>query len=367
MTTPGRGAGVPAPVPGTTSTPADDRIDNTELAGVLQINTRAIDEVWAVPCGVGQLADSYRVHMTYRDGQPRSISVFVKLPPREQHSAATAQHIDAFARESYFYTSLSSRLDVRTPRFLGEITLPDGQAGLVLEDLTPITRPLDQLTDGTVEQAASAMGELAGLQAPLWDDVAAAGGIGHFYNRLDDLIEGLAERYQRSWHRFGGEIGAGLSTRQRRLIADFGNCCVTWASGVSGPRTLTHQDLRLDNLLWSESSGVTLVDWQTLAFTSPAWDPAFLLGTALEPDVRRSAERELLARHVDALAERGVRGWGFDRAWTEHRRLSGSVLLAMIAALAYVAPTSRGFDMFASLIARGAQQADDLGLADFCN
>jgi hypothetical protein len=76
-------------------------------------------------------------------------------------------------------------------------------------------------------------------------------------------------------------------------------------------------------------------------------------------------EEPLLAAHVEALAERGVRDWDLDVAVREHRRLSGSVLLAMVAALAFVQPTARGFDMFASLIRRGAQQALDHDLLSF--
>lgn len=362
-TTPGRAPASPAPPPGSSNP------DPVELRTLLRTEIPSIgsdlDTIESSRCGAGQLADSFRVTLSYEPARRGPAGVFVKLPPSNEQSASTARRIDAFAREQFFYEKLLPDLDIRTPRFLGTITFSDGRSGLVLEDLSEATRPLDQLRDGTIEQVASAMNQLAGLQAPLWDDVAATGGEMRFYNRLDGHTDGLADRYARSWQRYGDIVGGGLTQSQRRLIGRFGDTCRSWAASVTGPRTLTHQDLRLDNLLWSSTDGATVVDWQTLAFTSPAWDPAFLLGTALDPAQRRAVERETVAHHVDALAARGVVGWDIDRAWTEHRRLSGSVLLAMIAALAYVAPTSRGFEMFASLIARGVEQAHDLELIEF--
>lgn len=327
--------------------------------------TAGVAGVSATRCGVGQLADSYRLELEYRRGAQGPRSVFLKLPPCDESSATTAGRINAFDRESFFYSRLLPQLDVRTPGFLGLIDLPGPTTGIVLADLSDTTRPLDQLSDGTPTQAESVIDQLAGLQAPFWDDVDAAGGDGRFYNRTLDHMDGLAERYEQSWHRHGETVGAGLDPAQRELINRFGDDCRAWATTITGPRTLVHQDLRLDNLLWNPGSGAVLIDWQTLAFTSPAWDPAFFLGTALPPESRRSVERDLISRHVDALAARGVSGWGGELAWTEHRRLSGSVLLAMIAALAFVVPTDRGFAMFASLIDRGARQALDLDLLEF--
>lgn len=356
-----------------TSTHSDSntRVESSAIASALNHSDIsfgvAVTSGQARPCGTGQLADSYQVRLEYVDGAQGPDSIFVKLPPTDAHSASTAQRINAFGREHYFYTDLLPHLDINTPRFLGTIELPDGTTGLVLEDLADTTRPLDQLADGTVTQATSVLSGLAGLQAPFWNDVDAAGGAGHFYNRTTDHIHGLADRYQQSWHQYRDSVGAGLDQNLRELIELFGEHCIDWAASISGPQTLTHQDLRLDNLLWSDESGAVLIDWQTLAFTTPAWDPAFFLGTALRPEDRREVERGLIRSHVDNLAERGISDWGFDTAWTEHRRLSGSVLLAMVAALAFVAPTDRGFDMFASLIVRGAQQAVDLDLREFLN
>lgn len=341
---------------------------STDTAGALSEQLpelRGLTAVIATPCGAGQLADSFRLELAYGAGASGPASVFVKLPPSDAASASTALRINAFERESYFYTDLLPHLELTTPRLLGLVDFGKSGTGIVLEDLSTTTRPLDQLSDGTLAQATSVTDQLAGLQAPFWGDVTRAGGDEHFYNRTQDHIDGLAERYLQSWERHGDAVGAGLDRQQRELVTRFGQRTREWAATITGPRTLVHQDLRLDNLLWSDSGGAVLVDWQTLAFASPAWDPAFFLGTALPPELRKQVERDLVMRHTDALAARGIADWGQERSWTEYRRLSGSALLAMVAAVGFVAPTERGFRMFASLIERGSQQALDLNLLEF--
>lgn len=313
------------------------------------------------PIGAGQLADSFLGSLEY-DGEPGPATVFVKLPTADPDSASTASRIGAYRREQRFYETLLPRLDLRTPRLLGVLETEGDEPGLILEDLSVRARPLDQLSDGTVSQVVSAMQQLPGLQAPFWDD-PDLGERPWFYNRTTDHIEGLHERYEISWGRHCRSITPALAPEEIEIVETFGERCVDWAKGIQGPSTLVHQDLRLDNLLHG-SDGAWLIDWQTLAWGSPAWDPAFLLGSALEPVDRRAIERDRVASQVRALAARGV-DWEFDFAWTEYRRHSGAVLLGMVPAMAFVEPTERGFEMFRSLIARGARQALDLNLTDF--
>jgi hypothetical protein len=330
--------------------------------GVLDADITVID-CHASRLGAGQLGDSFRVEIDYSASVTAPSSVFVKLSPSDPQSAAMAKRIGAFERERHFYTNLSPRLDVRTPSYLGSLDRA-GQPGLILEDLSGSTRSLDQLRDGTIEQADAVAAQLAGLQAPFWDDPDAAGGTQRYYNRLTDQIDNLAERYAVSWRRHRDTVGGSLNAKQREVIERFGRRCHEWASGVSGPRTLVHQDLRLDNLLWSDRR-VWLVDWQTLGWTSPAWDLSFFLGSALEPEARRHIESDLLRALVESLEQHGVKDWDLDTALREHHRLSGAILLAMVAALAFVQPTARGFDMFASILRRGAEQALDHDLLSF--
>lgn len=314
--------------------------------------------VRAVPAGTGQLADSYRVALEYRPGGSGPASLFAKLTSADPDSARTASRISAYDREWRFYRDVAPLVDTRTPRCHGAVVLEDRLCGVLLADLTPDPAP----SDGPASVVTDALAELPALQAVFWDDPGAAGG-GWLYDRTGAGLPGLRDRYHESWALHGDAVGAGLTPDQVRVVRRFGERCAEWAAAITGPGCLIHQDLRTDNLVTHR--GVThLVDWQTLGWGSPAWDPAFLVGSSLPADERRRVERGLIERHVDRLAALGVQGWNVETAWAAHRHMTFALLLAMVPAMAHVRATPRGFAMFAQLIERAATHVLDLDALD---
>jgi aminoglycoside phosphotransferase (APT) family kinase protein len=73
-----------------------------------------------------------------------------------------------------------------------------------------------------------------------------------------------------------------------------------------GPVTLLHGDTHLGNsyLLPGDQGG--WLDWQLMMRGSWAHDVVYPMVTALDPEVRRAHERELLAGYLDQLAAAGV-------------------------------------------------------------
>jgi hypothetical protein len=133
---------------------------------------------------------------------------------------------------------------------------------------------------------------------------------------------------------------------------------------TSSPRTLVHSDYRLDNMLFGtsgEGRPLTVVDWQTVRLDVGPSDVAYFLGSAFEPERRRSCERDLLIRYHRALVEDyGVDGYPFDHCWRDYVRSSyGSLLMAVFASM-LVGRTDRGDAMFMAMANRSAQMAADL-------
>lgn len=328
-------------------------------SGVLDPDT-VITSADAQRTGDGQLADSYRVRLTYAPGASGPGSVFVKLPSTDEGSAATAARIGAYERERRFYADILPRLDLASVRLLAVVGTED-RPGIVLEDVGDRAAPLDQLVEDQSEQVVTAFGLLAGVQAPVWDD-ADLGAQPWFYDRLGAHIHGLQERYAQSWQRHGERMAAQMTRDQVRTVEALSGRWESWAACVDGPKTVAHQDLRPDNLLFG-GGRAWIVDWQTMGWTSPAWDLAFLLGSGLRSPERREREAGLLRDHRTALSDRGV-DWPAEQANAAYGLMSGALLLAMVAAMGFVEATPRGFAMFGSLIARGAQQAHDHDLVD---
>lgn len=335
-------------------------------AGALADKTRVIDVQYR-RTGTGQLADSYHVRLRYDQEADAPSRLFAKIPSSDGSSLRTAARIGAYQRECRFYRDLLPHLDIRAPRCLGVLHDNGEAVGLLLEDLSERARPLDQLNDGTIEQVRTVTRQLAALQAPWWNSSALASA-DWFYTRTGTEINALRERYQVSWERHHDTLAQRLDRAQVDVVERLGRHCVEWAAGVTGPRTLVHQDLRLDNLLYGrchDKDMAWLVDWQTLGFGSPAWDPAFLLGTALPAAQRREIEHGEIRAHREQLHTHGIDDWDDATWWQEYRRLSLSAVLAMVPAVAYVQSTARGFAMFAELIERGTRQVLDLDALEF--
>jgi aminoglycoside phosphotransferase (APT) family kinase protein len=125
-----------------------------------------------------------------------------------------------------------------------------------------------------------------------------------------------------------------------------------------------HSDYRLDNMLFAAGRAdrpLTVVDWQTVQLGVGPSDVAYFLGSAFEPELRRSCERDLLLRYHRALVEDyGVSGYPFDQCWHDYVRSSYASLLMAVYASMMVGRTDRGDAMFMAMANRSAQMAADL-------
>ena len=69
-----------------------------------------------------------------------------------------------------------------------------------------------------------------------------------------------------------------------------------------------HGDYRLDNLLFAERHGVTVLDWQTVSWGPPLVDASYFLGGCLPIEERRGHEERLLRGYHEQLLAHGVSG-----------------------------------------------------------
>ncbi|MFL6062666.1 MAG: oxidoreductase family protein, partial [Marmoricola sp.] len=125
-----------------------------------------------------------------------------------------------------------------------------------------------------------------------------------------------------------------------------------------------HGDYRLDNLLFppaGASDAVAAIDWQTLSLGLPARDLAYLLGTGLAVEDRRTHERGLVEEyHADLLAY-GVADYPLELAFEDYRFAMLQGPLVSVFGCAYGARTERGDAMFAAMVERSCTAMRDLG------
>jgi hypothetical protein len=311
--------------------------------------------------GDGHVGVNIRISMPDADvSLPRS--VVVKLPATDQVSLTTAVTLRNYERETRFYAELASTVDIRVPACLHvEWDPATSDFALVLEDMAP-ARQGDQLAGCSPDQARDAVRELAKLHGPRWDDPTLFDIDWIDRDRGEESANGLAAMWQMLFPGFAATYRSHLSAEEFELAERFGTVIGQWRGGRSGPKTLTHGDYRLDNMLFGTPEGgppVTVVDWQTPAHGDPIADLSYFIGAGLLPPERRAHERELVAVYLEALGAYGVE---LDEAWVwdQYRRdaFAGVTMAALASQI--VTLNDRSEAMFGAMAQRHLRQALDL-------
>ena len=94
-------------------------------------------------------------------------------------------------------------------------------------------------------------------------------------------------------------------------------------------------------------------------------DVSFVLGNALEPEVRRAHEERIVRAYHASLVAAGVSSYSFAECWDDYSCSLLSALLTTVFGAMYGARTERGDRMFELMGARHARQILDLGADRF--
>ncbi len=325
--------------------------------GALEASTSVASLDWRA-IGTGQVGDNVRFTLEY-EGPPGPDSIVCKFGSRDPVSAAAGVTFRTYETEVAFYRDLASTVDVSCPRcYFADVVAGSAEAVVVMEDIASAVQG-DQIKGCTIAQAELAIDEATKLHGPRWDDptLAELGWLGRnqggsIGQAMPFLWDGFVERYGDRLDPVTLEAGAHLG----ELVAN--------ADGRPGPRTAAHSDFRLDNMLFGTSEDgrpLTVVDWQTIQLGQGTRDIAYFLGNAFDPEIRRSCERELVARyHKKLVGDYGVEDFSFDQCWDEYVRFSYSSMVMAVLASMMVGRTDRGDAMFMAMANRSAQMAADL-------
>jgi aminoglycoside phosphotransferase (APT) family kinase protein len=313
--------------------------------------------------GTGQIGDSIRFRLRYaRGGEAAPASVVGKFPSADPVSFGTGVALGNYVREVRFYQHLAATAGISTPRwYVADADEATGEFVLLMEDLAPAEQG-DQLAGVTLEQARAVVDEAAKLHASHWQDPAldelpwvsgskAAPPGAASPDAVQDLWRAFRERYAGRLTAPQIEVGERLAGRFKR-----------YSESREGPRCLTHNDFRPDNMMFATPAGgrpVTVLDWQSVTYGVGAVDVAYFLAGALPREVRRAHEAELLDRYHAALIAGGVGGYG--RADLARDYAGGGFLLFLTAFFAamIVKQTDRGDDMFMQMIASASDHILD--------
>jgi hypothetical protein len=328
-------------------------------SGVLEADA-SVQSVAFEPVGTGQMADTVRLSLTFDPPEAGPRSLIAKFASKDDTSRTTGLVLRAYEIEVCFYDIVAGRVRTRIPRgYFGWHDPDTGWFVLLLEDATGAIQG-EQLEGCAPEVAVASLGELAALHAPLWESPdlgelpwlnrSSPESNGMMVALVTSLFPGFVERYQ-------DRLEPSHVALCERFVATLGG----WLESLSGPRTVTHGDFRLDNLLFRpDEPRPWVVDWQTASWGLAASDVSYFVGGSLTVADRRAHEHELLVGYHRSLEEAGVVGYGLAHLEDDYCLTCFGGLLMEIAASMLVKRTDRGDAMFVTSLQRHAQQAIDI-------
>ena len=290
-----------------------------------------------------------RLHLD--DGQ--KLAVFVKRPSRSPVARAFVAVPRLSRAEVGFYAELRDQVPVATPRCHGARHTPWSFI-LVLEDLTDSGATLRSSTATlSADEAAALLAALADMHQRWWGRTESHPWLAKNPRRelmLGALLSPLLCRLG-LWR-----VGAAVPQELHQSIARYARTRRTAQAAMSaGPSTLIHNDCHPGNQFVAADGRPGLIDWQLCRAGPWARDVAYLLATSLDPETRRSVERDLLAEYLDRL---GPDAPAPDEAWLAYRRHVVYAVEAMLvtAAVGVMMPKSTSL----ALLARTSAAANDL-------
>lgn len=224
--------------------------------------------------------------------------------------------------EACFYRDLADATGVRTLRSVYADFDEHTRHGVVItEDVVAAGGSfLDAGSSFTPDQVAQSLEQFAQLHAATWGNPAWAGQTWLAPRLTGALrafgVDEITARIHRNLHGPNGRrVPAELRDAPRLVAAYQGLVNALAAEHEASDWCVIHGDAHVGNLYLDGRGFPGLVDWQLVQRGMWYLDVGTHIATALDPDDRRSTERDLLAHYLDCLSSRGVEPPPPDAAW----------------------------------------------------
>lgn len=338
-----------------------EQFDKRWLAARIAPDADTLNGFTFAAVGTGQVADSFRITLDWANPHQMPKSLIAKCPALDPTSRAAGQSMDLYSREVSWYQKMAHRTSIRVPRcYYAEILDNHIDFVLLLEDIAPPAKQIDQLLGCSAEQVGLALSELARLHSFRWND-SDLGKIDWLNQSQDNhFTEDFLPKVYPQWRaRYEGRLDPDILN----LGADFiARLSTYFSSRHQSPLVVLHNDFRLDNMLFVDADGrPVILDWQTLSLGNPMTDVAYCISTSFrDPQERGHSERDLLRLYLDQLSLPDSADYGFDSAWREYRLAAFVGIIMAVASAMLVERTERGDEMFAVMAERSGYQALEL-------
>ncbi len=290
-------------------------------------------QVEPVGSGRGFISEVIRCRLSWpRDAPSAPNSLIIKLHSPERKTSWVARAVRFYRREYEFYRRIGALAVVRSPAmYYGDFAPRTHRFVLVLEDLADWVS-IPQPQGASHDQAKSAVRAAAGMHGLYWNNfsqLAAAGVLDYLEKYRLATQLGYLFYLPPALRRFGDLFTAGT----RRLAETYGPRIADHLADLSaGPKTFTHGDFRLDNVLFAPnaSDDFAAIDWQNCGIHSGMRDVSYFLSNSVTTELRRSIEREVIEEYHAALCRAAITHFTLEECWTLYRNVTLSCLIGPI-------------------------------------
>lgn len=292
--------------------------------------------------------------------------------PTELYTKTTASYsqrlllggADVLSGETHFFMTFRPRVAMEAPRgYWGGVDERSWRSMILMEDIaaTKGARFIEPTTPLTRAQVEDMLGNMAAYHGAWWSDPS----LGVLKTAHDHF------RNVSSFIDMGGRCAVGMERAKSMIPARlYGQAARMWRGTERGlemattqlPRTLLHGDSHVGQTYITAEGRMGLTDWQATLQGGWAYDFAYFVGSACEPEDRRLWERELLEVYLGKLADAGAPAPGFDDAWLAYRQqlFYPYSAWAFTIGRAFYQPRMQPEDICLAIIHRLATAIDDL-------
>jgi thiamine kinase-like enzyme len=267
---------------------------------------------------MGQLA---RVSLGYADGSTDAPkSVIAKFASTKPETREMARDQNLYQREIGFYRDIGQDVGVHVPIcYYSELIAESNFFVMILEDLAPGI-PSDQVIGTDRETSREVIEQFARLHAKWWNS-----------DKLEDYgwakwliketpIEAALVLFEESMKQAEATGRFDAYPEMKRLMP-FLPPLFKLDPAPPFPFTLTHGDLRSDNIIRPSAEGglFAVIDWQLAGIGDPVNDIARWLVQSISIEDRRDTEKELLKLYHDRLVEYGVKHYSYRKFINDYK------------------------------------------------
>ncbi|PQM45170.1 phosphotransferase [Mycobacterium talmoniae] len=266
--------------------------------------------------------------------------------------------------EEHFYMSLRDKTTMEAPRgYWAKADNRSWRSITIMEDIVAtrgarFVGPTERLTE---DQMHDLVRTLACMHGQLWEDpaITVLRTLRQYIDRASAMVA-ARDRAAVGMDRAAQEIPARLHGQADRIYEATVRSLNIGTNEM--PQTLLHGDAHVGQTYVTAEGKMGYADWHHCLRGGWAFDFAYAVNSACEPEDRREWERGLMETYLNSLAEYGGAAPSFDDAWLSYRQQSFWPLTAWLFTIgrAWYQPEMQPVDRCKAIIRRTAAAVDDL-------